>query len=336
MAIDPHAHAHPPSTGARKKGGAAGRALTGSLWVLACAGQSAREGADPLSGAGDPDVLVGTFQVKLSLVPGSTAPTSAVLGKVYDGATPATVVWESPVIDGECTLTTPRVPFCSPLCGGSAACVEDDVCEPYPSARSVGAVSVSGLHASDGRASFVMTPIANAYQPPAGVALDYPPFGEGEPVTFSATGEYFAAFSIESRGLLPLDLTSPDITLRRGEPVELGWVPGAPDNASVHVKLDISHHGGSKGQIECDTSDSGALTISAELITKLIDLGISGYPTVIVTRWAFGSAVIAAGRVDLEVSSVVEREIGVEGLTSCTADAQCPRGQSCQSDSSCR
>jgi hypothetical protein len=299
-------------------------------------GSTSGEGAQHLSGAGDPDVLVGTFQVKLSPATGVTAATTAVVGKVYDGETPTTIVWESSEIDAECTLTTPRVPFCSTPCGGSAACVEDGVCEPYPSARSVGAVSVSGLHASDGSASFVMTPIANAYQPPAGVALEYPPFGEGETVTFSAAGEYFAAFSIESRGVLPLDLTSTDITLRRGEPVELGWVPGAPGNASVHVKLDISHHGGSKGQIECDTSDAGALTISAALITTLIDLGISGYPSVIVTRRALGSAVIAAGRVDLDVSSVVEREIGVEGLTSCTADAQCPRGQSCQSDSSCR
>jgi len=288
-----------------------------------------------LSGAGDPDALVGTFQVKLSPANGATAATTAVFGKVYDGETPQTVIWENPEVDGDCTLTTPRVPFCSTPCGGSAACVEDNTCEPYPAARSVGAVSVSGLHAASGSSSFVMNPIVNAYQPPAGVTLQYPPFSEGEAVTFSTAGAYFAPFSLESRGVLPLTLTSIAINLRRGDPVELRWSAGTDASAAIHVKLDISHHGGTKGQIECDASDSGSLTISAPLIAQLIDLGVAGYPSVIVTRHVTGSTVVAAGRVDLEVASVVEQGLGVEGLVSCTRNAECAAGQSCQSDSSC-
>jgi hypothetical protein len=289
-----------------------------------------------LVGAGDADTLVGTFQVKLSPANGPSVATTAIFGKVYDGETPQTVVWEDPEVDGDCTLTTPRVPFCSTPCGGSAACVEDDTCEPYPAAQSVGAVSVSGLHSISGGSSFVMSPIVNAYQPPAGVTLDYPPFGAGEPVTFSAAGAYFAPFSLESRGVLPLSLESGAINLRGGDPMQLHWSAGADPGATIHVKLDISHHGGTKGQIECDTSDSGSVAISAALIAKLLDLGVAGYPTVIVTRHVTGSTLVAAGRVDLEVASLVERGVGVEGLVSCTSNADCAAGQSCQDDSSCR
>jgi hypothetical protein len=287
-----------------------------------------------LSGEGDPNTLVGTFQVKLSPANGATAATTAVFGKVYDGETPQTVVWEDPEIDGECTLTTPRVPFCSTPCGGSAACVEDNTCQPYPAARSVGAVSVSGLHAASA-SSFVMNPIVNSYQPPAGVTLAYPPFSEGELITFSAAGSYFAPFSLQSQGVLPLTPASGAINLRRGDPMELRWSAGANPAATIHVKLDISHHGGTKGQIECDTSDSGSLTISAALVAKLIDLGVAGYPSVIVTRHVTGSTVVAAGRVDLEVASVLEQSVSVEGLASCTSKADCAAGQSCRSDLSC-
>jgi hypothetical protein len=88
--------------------------------------------------------------------------------------------------------------------------------------------------------------------------------------------------------------------------------------------------------IECDTEDTGSLEISAALVTKLLDLGVAGFPTVIVTREAVGSVTIAPGRVDLIVSSVVEHAVQVSGLTSCSADTDCPSGQTCQSDLTCK
>jgi hypothetical protein len=254
-----------------------------------------------------------------------------VLGKVYDGPTPDTIIWEKPQVDGACTLTTPRVPFCSTPCGGSAACVEDDTCLAYPTARGVGNVTVSGLGAT-----FTMMPIANTYQPPAGVTLAYPPFSEGDAVSFSAAGDYFPVFSLTSQGIAPLALTSTSLLLKSGTPLALAWTPGAAGNATIHVKLDISHHGGTKGQIECDGADNGSLTVSAALITKLVGLGVAGYPSVIVTRHAVGSTVISAGSVDLEIASVVEQSVSVDGLTSCTDDAGCPTGETCQTDLSCK
>jgi hypothetical protein len=197
-------------------------------------------------------------------------------------------------------------------------------------------VTVTGVKTTGGDSSFAMTAIANTYQPPSSVSLAYPPFAEGDAVTFSAAGDYFPAFTLTSTGVAPLALTSASLALSTGKALNLAWQPGAAGNAKIHVKLDISHHGGSKGQIECDSDDTGSLTITAPLITKLLGLGVAGYPTAIITRQALGSSVISAGRVELDVSSIVEQAVTVEGLTSCDADEDCPSGQSCQTDQSCK
>ena len=104
----------------------------------------------------------------------------------------------------------------------------------------------------------------------------------------------------------------------------------------MHIKLDVSHHGGSKGMIECDVADNGATTIAASLMSSLLSLGVAGYPTIIVTRSTTGSASIEVGRVDLVVSAVVEQAVIIPGQVSCTEDTQCPTGKKCQSDFVCR
>ena len=270
---------------------------------------------------GDSSRLVGSFQIKLAAESSLGSANTSVVGKVYDGPTPETLVLEKVQTEGACTLTTPRAPFCATPCGGSGVCVEDDTCLAYPSARGVGTVTVNGVKTAAGASSFTMMPIANTYQPPADVALAYPPFAEGDPVTIAAAGDYFPAFSLTSKGIAPLELT---------------WTKGGTASATVFVKLDISHHGGSKGQIECAASDTGSLSVAATLISKLLDLGVAGYPTVIVTRRAIGATAISAGRVELVVSSSVEQPVTIDGLHSCTEDEECPSAQTCQSDLTCK
>jgi len=324
---------------AAASGGAAGAASAsgGAAGAASASGGAAGAVASAGSGGGAANSpLVGSFQVKLSPASASAEASANVVGKVYDGPTPAAIVWENPRVDGACVLTTPRAPFCSTPCGGSSVCIEDDTCLPYPTSRGVGPVTVTGLKTTTGEASFIMTAIANTYQPSASVTLAFPPFAEGEPLTFAAAGDYFPAFSLTNYGILPLALSSTELTLKSGQPLNLSWLKGASGIATVHVKLDISHHGGSKGQIECDASDSGALSISAALLTQLLGLGVAGFPTVIVTRQAVASTAIAAGRVELVVSSVVEHAVSIDGLTSCTATEDCPSGQVCQSDLTCK
>jgi hypothetical protein len=318
--------------------------LTAAAFFSGCSSSSsAHGGADAAAtpdrnsdaGAGQ---VVGTFTVSL------IAPTAddssghtSIVGKVSDGPTPAQLVWEPGVAADGCQLSTPRVPFCSTSCGGSAVCVEDDTCQDYPTAHTVGTVAVTGIKTSTGTTSFSMDPVAKTYQPSGDIKLPFPAFAEGDAIRLAAVGGDYKAFTLSARGVAPLVLSSTDIQLATAQPLQLTWTAaGDPDVSKIHVKLDISHHGGSKGMIECDVDDDGALDISADLMTALLNLGAAGYPTIIVTRHADGSARIAPGIVDLTVTSQVEAAVKVPGLASCNANTDCPTGETCQSDLSCK
>lgn len=295
------------------------------------------------TGGGDDSVLVGTFQIKLvAPIPamGDTPATpgrTSLVGKIYDGPSPEQIIWEKGTVDGDCQLLTPRVPFCSTPCGGSAVCVEDETCQDYATAGSAGTITVRGLKLEGGATEFTMDPIANNYQPPIDVTLQYPAFAEGDAITLEAAGDRFGAFTLAGTGIAPLELTNQTVALAADTPVTLTWTAaGQPDLSRIHVKLDISHHGGTKGKIECDTADDGSLELSGALVTELLDLGVAGFPTIIVSREAVGSTTIAEGRLDVSVAATLERVVEIDGLTSCTDDANCPQGQTCQVDLTCK
>lgn len=295
------------------------------------------------TGSGDANVLAGTFQIQLNEPkPGSngnpdTPGSTTVLGKVYDGPYPAQLVWELDSQDGDCKLVKPRVPFCSTPCGGTAVCVEDETCQDYPTAHGAGLVTLEGVTTTAGAAGVTMCPVANNYQVPTGTTLNYPAFDEGAAVTLHADGDYYPAFDIAGKGIAELVITSDTIDLKADQPIMLTWTKASDSAASsIHVKLDISHHGGTKGQIECDAADTGSLTITGALVTKLLALGVAGYPTILVTRQSTTSTTIPVGRVDLTLLSTVERTVTIEGLVSCTSDTDCPQGQTCQTDLTCK
>ncbi len=314
-----------------------------AAFAVACGGGTTSEtdgGTD--AGTGSASVLAGTFQAMLvPPVPASggqpeTPGFTTFVGKVYTGATPSQLVWELAQTAGDCRLVTPRVPFCNTSCGGSAVCVENDTCQPYPSARSVGTVKVTGMRTSTGATEVSMTPIANGYQPSGTVELAYPAFSEGDDVRLEASGDAYPAFSLSAKGIRPLQLTSTSLTLERNKALTVTWTaPGQAGLAKAYVKLDISHHGGTRGMIECETADTGSLQLTADLITRLLDLGVAGFPTIILSRKAIGSTVIAPGRVELVLASEVEQPVIIPGLASCSEDTECPSGKPCRPDLTC-
>jgi hypothetical protein len=308
------------------------RTTTVMLCSLAACGGGGGGASD--AGLGDPEVLAGTFEIELVY---ADTPYTSMIGTVYDGGSPAAVVWEQADADGPCVLVTPRVPFCSTPCGGSAVCVEDETCVAYPTAQDVGTVAVSGVSTSDGASAFDMRLVAGNYQLPTGVSLDYPPFAEGDEVRIDVDGGALTGpFALTAAGIAPLALTSQDLALERDTALALQWEPaGAGADTTLMIKLDISHHGGTRGKIECAAPDSGSLDIAAGLINQLIDLGTAGFPTIVLGRTAIGSAVIASGRVDLTIASELEVAVDVPGVVSCTDSNQCPDGQTCQDDLTC-
>ncbi len=298
-------------------------------------GSAAAGGTGGGANNGNTANLFGTFSVSLVEPVAANGDTPAVdgftsiVGKVFDGPSPEATIWELSSEKGACRLLEPRVPFCDPACGTSV-CVEDNECQARPASVALGAVTVSGVKTDAGDTEFSMDPVANTYQPKATVHLPFPAFAPGESISIAAQGGEFGPFSVEAKAIAPLELSSDPLELTHDAPLVLNWTAGDVPEARITVKLDISHHGGSKGKIECEAPDTGQLELDAELVSSLLDLGVAGFPTVIVTRKSAG----ANGNVQLVVSSTLERAVEIEGLTSCNDDSDCADGV-CRADLTC-
>ena len=258
---------------------------------------------------------------------------TSLAGRVNDGPTPVGVEWTPTHQDGACQLLEPSVPFCDPPCGGAALCVHEGVCQAYPRAHSVGTVHVTGIRTHAGANAFDVDPVGNQYQYSD---APFPGFEDGDPLRVGTGGGDYDPFTVPGTGITPLDVPATEFTLRAGQPLSVDWAPPpVPGTSTIHVKLDISHHGGSRGAIECDAPDTGHLEVGAGLVRDLLDLGVAGFPTIGIARKTVGSVDIAVGRVDLIVTSDVERPIVVPGVVSCTDDSSCPAGAVCLPDLTC-
>jgi hypothetical protein len=307
---------------------------------LSCSGAATDEPptAEPETGAAsawDPSVpVVGSFAINLVAPTSSTDGFTSLLGRVYDAPRPPDLAWEIADEALGCELRVPMVPFCDPGCDTSAVCTPEAVCVPYPKAQDLGMVTVSGLDAS----AIEMLAISATYQLPPAIELPHPPTEEGAAIRLQTGGGAYAPFAISSIGIAPLQLSGPaEIPLDGSAPLTLQWEPPSKAGASrIQVKVDISHHGGLKGVIECDVEDDGESVIEASLIAQLIGLGAAGFPSINVTRVATGGAKIDPGNVLLTVSSRVERALEIAGVVSCNDDDDCGADQSCATNRTCQ
>ena len=287
------------------------------------------------------DQLYGSFTLRLSPATEATGTSSAsaaqtsFIGLVTEGATPVANAWVEDQSAGGCKLYTPKAPFCDPACSSGSVCVSDDKCEKNATPKSVGNITLKGLTGGD----VTMSPLgtSNNYQPKAGTTLPYPPCAEGAPVSLAVEGGTYTPFELKAQCIEPLEYKGP-LKLVKNTAAELEWTaPGNTKLARMKVRLDISHHGGSRGKIECDVEDTGSLELPAAMVTKLLDLGVAGYPTVILTRIVSGGT--ASGEpqhVQFLVQEAVERAVEIDGLLSCTESSQCPSPKTCQTDLTCK
>lgn len=304
---------------------------------------SESDGSGGNAGAGGNDSTwsggrLGSFSIGLVRPSDDSPGHTSLLGVVYRSPYPYETTWRLEREDGECRLLVPTSPFCDPMCASGTTCVESGECVRKPTLANVGTVTVRGLRTASGATEFKMMPVANNYQPGGGVGpLPYPAFAAGDPIRIEASGGELQPFTLLGRGIDPLDLTSPTpVRVAPDEAITVTWVPSSvPDAGTVHVKLDISHHGGQKGVIECASEDVGALTISASLVTSLLDLGYAGFPSIVVSRISRAETTIAAGTIDLVIESAVESAVEIPGLVSCTSDDDCETGQTCSDARRC-
>jgi hypothetical protein len=265
------------------------------------------------------DALLGTFTIALNPeVPGMTPAYTTVLGTVYSGAYPTDVI-ETPVAsEGGCTTYQFSRHSCTaPTCTGAEKCAGPNDCRATPDLVSVGAVTVSGIGA--GPLNLVET--NKKYQYPADI--EYPGFAEGTELSLSAAGSFYPAFTLTTTGVAPVTLNATTFELASEQPLLVEWEPGDNPDATVSISLNISRHGGSAGYLECKTSDSGSLTIPKDPITRLIQLGVAGFPQLTLTRSTRGEVSVPGGKIALQSTATVIPTLTVEGLCSCFDSTDC-------------
>jgi len=251
-------------------------------------------------------------------------------GQIYDGVVPANVPDEVQV-DGACRLLRARSLFCEPGCVPGETCGEEGACIPYPERSSVGLVTVTGLK----EALAMEAKWGNTYTNPG--SMIHPGYEVGADIGLAAAGGDFEPFSLRGFGVEGLVLAGPgQVVVEPGQSIDLSWeAPTVEGPAKVRVELNVNNHGSTSAWLACDVADTGSFSVPAALLDALQDIGISGFPSLSLTRRSVDSAVIGPGCVDLRVAS--ERTLGVEiaGQKSCTSDQQCPPGQDCGVDLAC-
>ena len=336
--------------GGQDAGGTGGGSDAGASDAAAsvdAAGKDAGGGGNSDSGASDPSQKVGTFTIELKPpIPatGGAAATegyATISGKVFDRPVPGEVIWEEKLSQGGCVLVEPRVPFCEQPCG-SGVCVEDDKGSPNAVPQIVGTIPVSGVKQTGGSTADIKIdplgtePAARVYSTPGDVNLPYPPFAEGDTIKLQAAGAAIGGFSATTKAIAPLELTTTSFPLKNNMPLTLAWKAAQGGASRIAIEVDISHHGGTKGKIQCDVADTGTHELAAPLVTRLLALGVAGFPTITLTRNTKATAQTSAGAVEFQIIEEAERAVQIDGLTSCSGPGDCPSGKTCQADLTCK
>jgi hypothetical protein len=219
-----------------------------------------------------------------------------------------------------CQLLTPV--FCDPVCGTGEYCSNQKHCVQSPKPAGAGTLEVEGL---SGRSlTLDPTPPMNNYSGPT--LQPFPPCTEGTTVTVRSD-----EFTVATGCITALALTSPvPIPVRAGQPARITWTaPGQAGSSRIVIELEIAHHGGYKGQIDCEVADTGSFDIPAPLVTALVELGLAGYPSVAVTRISSNAPANEPG---VRLAVLSRQEVAVDtGVVSCggSDSPPCPSGTAC-------
>jgi hypothetical protein len=269
---------------------------------------------------------VGGFQITLDEA------YTGINGQVLDGIVPANIPDEVQV-EGTCRLMKARILFCDPGCVPGETCGADGTCITYPASHPVGTVTVSGL-----KENVTMdAKWGNHYTNPG--TLPHPGFDAGAKITLEAAGGDYEPFTLLGQGVTALEIpaSNQNLVIVDNKDIELKWTPSSTDGPiKMRVEVNINNHGSTSAWIECEADDTGAFAVPGNLVTELKAVGVSGFPSIRLSRRSADSTSITPGCVQLLVASEHEYTVELEGLTSCTKDSQCPKGQSCGVDLSCQ
>lgn len=224
---------------------------------------------------------------------------------------------------GACQLLVPAA--CEPACPETSWCTGKDLCTPKSMVVNAGTLAVGGL----GSGTMSLEPQGNVYV--ISPTLPFPGCSEGASVTVATS-----QFTLAGHCVAPLKVTTAaPVRAKAGQPIELAWTAAAkPEQSRVQIAVEISHHGGFKGEIDCDVPDTGTFSVPEPLVTALNALGRAGYPTIAVTRASMVTAV-SQPNVSLAISSEVVLAADT-GVVSCAGNGDCTAPATCQPNRVCQ
>ena len=245
-------------------------------------------------------------------------------GTVADGVVPTSVL-EELASDGDCAVLRRNNPFCDPGCDPGYTCNFDGECVAYPVNQDLGTVSILGMVQP-----VVMEPVfpGNTY---FDTSLPNPGFVVGELLTLSMPGGVYGPLELHGVGIEPLTLPEGTWTLDEGQDFTLAWdAPVGPVvRSEVYVVIAIDQHGVSPSTLQCTFDDDGEGTVSASIISTLIEVGVTGFPSGTMTRRTADHGPAAGGCLEFVVSASQGASVEVVGHTPCVDDEDCPDGQDC-------
>ena len=254
---------------------------------------------------------------------------SRLSGILRGGKAPGEPLWILSRKAGGCSVNMER-PTCQPACSGVKVCSEQLACVYGPWPMDVGTIYVNGV----GGAELSMSASEGKYLL-EGDALPYPPCNPGGKVELAADGGRFGPFTLSGECITPLVFSAP-INAERHKPLKLSWTEA--NAGSGRMRIQIALGGGTHAAIRivCDVDDSGDIEIEAALLEQLVQLGVTGLPSVTMTRLSAGGTDGSEPRqVFLSIQHSVAREFEMKGVT-CREDIDCPPSQICYQGTYCK
>ena len=282
--------------------------------LVACGGGSSSPDSGPPRDAADPDPLFASSHGSLRIVEGvglsEEGDYSYTRASGHLGAEAPVSAHDETMRAGACRLLEFEVATCDPWCDG--ICVATNVCQPWPSFESAGAITITGLETA-----LTMTPRdainwydASVYPLPENL------FGAGAVITATAAGATIAGFSIEATGVADLeaDIDGINLTIEDGADAVVTWSPG---DGGDRVRLTINSRNQGHGLpydaiLECDGPDDGSLTIPQALVEAMPAL--SGQmicvsvdcPLSTMARYSRGTTTVDGREIELVIASEIQ------------------------------
>ncbi len=223
-------------------------------------------------------------------------------GRIQDRVKAVNAFAELDVV-GDCRLFLREAPQCVPECNGQKEqCSLGEVCEPLDQLQDVGPLYVVGLNYD----VVVMPNNQNDYamftNEEKGVFQDGPIFDEGDFVAAHAGQGMYGPFTLQGRGVAPLAMLAPPVVLIPGSDLELDWETSSGPG-EILVQVSLQNHATTPVTILCRTEDSGALSVPAKFVDKLLEAYIAGDIALTVQRRTVDAENFKTGCIEFQVYS---------------------------------